>query len=51
MLKIKIQIQSSVSERLSKECKDAPRKHFFVRGHFRVVNGKKVYVKPHYRKG
>ena len=26
------------------------RKPVLVRGHFRVVNGKKVYVKPHFRK-
>ncbi|MCQ2160023.1 MAG: hypothetical protein MJY97_02925 [Bacteroidales bacterium] len=26
------------------------RKPVLVRGHFRVVNGKKVYVKPHFRR-
>ena len=36
-------------ERSRTECKDA-HKAFFVRGHFRMVRGKKVYVKAHYRK-
>ncbi len=26
------------------------RKPVLVRGHFRVVNGRKVYVKPYYRR-
>lgn len=51
MIVVNIFSNKCVIERLSKECKDAPRKQSFIRGHFRVVNGKKVYVKPHYRKG
>ncbi|WP_290595833.1 MULTISPECIES: hypothetical protein [unclassified Archaeoglobus] len=26
-----------------------PEKATFVRGHYRTVNGKRVYVRPHYR--
>lgn len=40
----------NVEERLCTDCKDAPSKFSFVRGHFRVVNGRKIYVKTHYRK-
>ena len=40
----------SVEERLCTDCKDAPSKFSFVRGHFRVVNGRKIHVKTHYRK-
>ena len=40
----------SVEERLCTDCKDATSKFSFVRGHFRVVNGRKIYVKAHYRK-
>ena len=47
---IKFTFKISVDERLCKDCRDAVRKPSFVRGHFRVVNGKKVYVKAHYRK-
>ena len=40
-----------VRERLCKDCKKVQRrKRIRVRGHFRVVNGKKVYVKTHFRK-
>ena len=42
-------IQISVDERLCIDCKDVA--HIvFVRGHFRMVNGKKYYIKAHYRK-
>lgn len=49
MIKIEINVYSSGKERLCKDCNDAPRKPYLVRGHFRVINGKRVYVKPHYR--
>ncbi|HBH08794.1 MAG TPA: hypothetical protein DDX40_05275 [Rikenellaceae bacterium] len=42
-------IQISVDERLCIDCKDVAHM-VFVRGHFRMVNGKKYYVKAHYRK-
>ena len=44
-----ITINICPGERLSTECKDAARKPIYVRGHFRVVNGRKVYVRAHYR--
>ena len=40
----------STRERLTIVCEEKPRKPIRVRGHFRVVNGRKVYVKTHYRK-
>lgn len=46
---VKICVNSCVMEPLCKNCNDAPRKPYLVRGHFRVINGKRVYVKPHYR--
>lgn len=49
-MKINIfQITISNSERLCTECKEATRKPVYVRGHFRMVKGKKVYVRAHYR--
>ncbi len=45
-----IQIIISAEERLCNDCRDATYKPSFVRGHFRVVKGKKVYVRAHYRK-
>lgn len=45
-----IQIFISLGERLCTECMEASGRPILVRGHFRVVNGKKVYVKAHYRK-
>ncbi len=48
MINIKFQIR--VDERLCKDCKNAAQQTSLVRGHFRVINGKKVYVKAHYRK-
>ena len=47
MINISIKIQ--FEERSYTECKDA-HKPVFVRGHFRMVDDKKVYVKAHYRK-
>lgn len=47
MLNISIKIQ--FDERSRTECKDA-HKPIKVRSHFRMVRGKKVYVKAHYRK-
>ena len=50
IMKINIfQITISNSERLCTECKEANRKPVYVRGHFRVVKGIKVYVRAHYR--
>lgn len=43
-------INISIRERLCTECRDAVRKPVYVRGHVRVVNGRKVYVRAHYRK-
>ena len=40
----------STRERLTIVCEEEPRKTVRVRGHFKVVNGRKVYVKTHYRK-
>ncbi|CCX52752.1 unknown [Alistipes sp. CAG:514] len=45
----KISIIIKLDERSCTECKDA-HQPVFVRGHFRMVRGKKVYVKAHYRK-
>ena len=45
-----ISIILTLEERFCIECTEAAQKHIFVRGHFRVINGKKVYVKAHYRK-
>jgi len=40
----------SIGERLTVVCEEEPRKTVFVKGHFKVINGKKVYVKAHHRK-
>ena len=40
----------STGERLTIVCEEEPRKGIRVRGHFRMTNGRKVYVKTHYRK-
>lgn len=40
----------SNDERLTIERKEKPVKPVIVKGHFRVINGKRVYVKPHLRK-
>ena len=40
----------SIRERLTIVCEEESRKQVRVRGHFRVTNGRKVYVKTHYRK-
>jgi len=40
----------STRERLTIVCEEEPRKTVCVRGHFRVVNRRKVYVKAHCRK-
>ncbi len=42
--------KNSTRERLTIVCEEEPRKIVCVRGHFRVVNGKTVYVKAHCRK-
>ena len=47
MINISIKIQ--LEERSCIECR-AAHKPIYVRGHFRMVRGKKVYVKAHYRK-
>lgn len=44
-----ISINIQLDERSCTECNVA-HKPVFVRGHFRMVRGKKVYVKAHYRK-
>ncbi|MCQ2152277.1 MAG: hypothetical protein MJY70_04395 [Bacteroidales bacterium] len=41
---------SSYGKRLTIVCEEESRKAIQVRGHFRVINGKKVYVKAHRRK-
>ena len=50
--KMKILIQIiSIRERLAIVFEEEPRrKPVRVRGHIRVVNGRKVYVKAHYRR-
>ncbi len=48
MINISIKIQ--LDERTCTECRDAHKSSIFVRGHFRTVKGKKIYVKAHYRK-
>jgi len=48
-MNIKIKFQST-RERLTIVCEEEPRRTVRVRGHFRVVNGRKVYVKAHLRK-
>ena len=50
MLNFEIKIICSDNERLCRDCKEKAQILHFVRGHFRVIEGKKVYVKPHYRK-
>lgn len=50
MNKNTIQIFISLGERPCTECAEAPQRAVLVRGHFRVIKGKKVYVKAHYRK-
>ena len=47
---IKIEFSFCVRERLSEDCEKVQQRRILVRGHFRVSNGKKVYVKTHYRK-
>ena len=47
---LKISFKLSIGELACKDCKEPAPKLSYVRGHFRVVNGKKVYIKPHYRK-
>ena len=46
---ITISIIFQLDERSRTECKVA-HKPVYVRGHFRMAGGKKVYVKAHYRK-
>ena len=47
----KFTISLCICERLCDEhYEEAQRNLIKVRGHFRMVNGKKVYVKTHYRK-
>lgn len=46
---IHISINIKFDERPDTECR-AAHKPVFVRGHFRLVGGKKVYVKAYYRK-
>ena len=46
---INISISIKLDERPCKECKEAAQAPVFVRGHFRMVGNKKVYVKAHYR--
>ena len=48
MTTIQIIVKSN-GERLTIERKEKPRKPILVRGHFRIINGRKVYVKTHYR--
>lgn len=47
---MKIQITISLEKRLDNEYKEASHKQVLVRGHFRVIRGKMVYIKTHYRK-
>lgn len=47
---MKIQITISLEKRLDNDYKEAFHKQVLVRGHFRVIHGKKVYVRTHYRK-
>ncbi len=47
---MKISINIKLDERTCTECRDAHKSSIFVRGHFRTVKGKKIYVKAHYRK-
>ncbi len=47
---MRIQIKICLGEELCSDNKGVSHKKTLVRGHFRVVNGKKVYVKKHYRK-
>ena len=44
-----ISISIKLDERPCKECKEAAQAPIYVRGHFRMVGSKKVYVKAHYR--
>ena len=46
---INISIKIKLEERPDTECRVAS-EPIFVRDHFRLVRGKKVYVKAHYRK-
>jgi len=48
-MNIKIKF-SSTGKRLTVVCEEESPKTILVRGHFRVINGKKVYVNAHYRK-
>ena len=40
----------SIVERFCKDCKEPAPKLSYVRGHFRVVNGKKVYAENNFDK-
>lgn len=46
----KIQINISMVAGSCTRCEEATKKTVYVRGHFRVTDGKKVYVRGHYRK-
>lgn len=43
-----IHINISTSERICTECKENAQEPVLVRGHFRMVNGRKVYVRTPY---
>ena len=46
-----ITIKISVLERLREADEEQPkRKSTYVKGHFRVIGGKKIYVRGHFRK-
>ena len=47
---VNITLKFSIGEFICKDSKEPAPKLSYVRGHFRVVNDKKVYIKPHYRK-
>ena len=46
-----ITIKISVKERLREADEEQPkRKSYYVKGHFRVIRGRKIYVRGHFRK-
>jgi len=41
---------NSIRERLTIVCEEEPQKVTIVKGYFKIVNGKRIYVRTHLRK-
>ncbi len=48
-MKVQISIKST-GKRLTIVCEEEPPKSIPVKGHFRMINGKRTYVKAHRRR-